>query len=183
MNDIQKEILSFWFEETKPEQWFKSTPEFDQNIQERFGDLYQKAIDGQLENWKEMPEGALAYVILLDQFSRNIYRGKPEAFATDHQSLKAAKEAVEKGFDQRLSSVQKWFLYLPYEHSEDMDDQRESVELFKTIQDEHPIAYDYALRHLVVIEKFGRFPQRNHILERTNTPEEEEYLAENGMGF
>jgi len=183
MKDSQKDILHFWFEETKPQQWFQTNPEFDALIQERFSEAYTMAKDGMFEDWKKDSDGCLALCLLLDQFPRNMFRGTPEAFATDGKALLIAKHAVSKGFDQLLAPIKRRFLYLPYEHSENLSDQKKCVELFEKMKSDDPLGYDYAVRHLEVIEKFGRFPHRNEILERENTPEEEEYLAQPGAGF
>lgn len=183
MKDMVKDILSFWFEETQPPQWFQVNPDFDAAILARFEDAYEKGALGIFDDWKTDSDGCLALVLLLDQFPRNMYRGTPKAFAADGKALVIAKFALSKGFDQVLAPIKRRFLYLPYEHSENLNDQRKSVELFEKMKKDDPLGYDYALRHLKVIESFGRFPHRNNILSRMNTPEEEEYLAQDGAGF
>lgn len=183
MTETQKQILKFWFEETQPAQWFQVGPEFDQEIITRFSVIYEQAAQALCDDWKDDPDSVLALIILLDQFPRNMFRGTAKAFATDAKALVMAKHALSKGFDQALAPIKRRFLYLPFEHSENIDDQRQSVALFETMKDEDPLGYDYALRHLDVIEKYGRFPHRNKILSRMNTPEEEEYLAQEGAGF
>ncbi len=186
------EILDFWF--GKPDEadygksrkiWFIKNPEFDKEVRSRFLNDYQQAATGQLDNWKTSSQSCLALIILLDQFSRNMFRGQPQAFATDPQALTYAKYAIERGFDQELLPIQRWFVYLPFEHSENLADQHESVELFSTLQ-HYPdcvSGVDYALRHLKVIERFGRFPHRNIILGRETTPEEAEFLKRPGSSF
>jgi uncharacterized protein (DUF924 family) len=183
MRDSKAEILHFWFEEAEPRQWFQKNADFDAQIAERFLSVYKLARDGLCDSWRQDAEGSLALCIALDQFPRNMFRDSPEAFATDEKALLVAKNAVAKGFDQALPVQKRRFLYLPYEHSEDMADQKKSVEFFARIQAEDPVGYDYALRHFKVIEQFGRFPHRNKALGRENTPEEDEYLKQPGAGF
>lgn len=186
------EILDFWFGREdepgygKPRQvWFTKKPEFDQQIQTRFRQDYELAAAGQLDDWKSSPHSCLALIILLDQFPRNMFRGTAQAFATDPQALAAAKYAVVNNFDKELLPVQRWFVYLPFEHSEDLNHQRQSVELFKQLSDDPDSAdtLSYALRHLEVIERFGRFPHRNLILGRKSTPQEAEFLTQPGSSF
>lgn len=183
MKDIQEDIIRFWFEETQPSQWFQVNPDFDALIKERFEEAYNNAVAGQFDDWQTSADGALALCILLDQMPRNMFRGTPNAFATDKKALIIAKFAISKGLDQVLPVLKRRFLYLPFEHSEVLSDQVRSVELFETIKDEDKLGHEYALRHLAVVEKYGRFPHRNKILGRENTPEEEEYLAQPGAGF
>lgn len=187
-----KEILDFWF--GNPDQpgfgkprdfWFKKTPEFDEELRTRFLKDYQKAAGGYLDEWIDLPETCLALILLLDQFPRNMFRGTPEAFATDWEALSAAQQAVAQGFDEKLLPVQRWFIYLPFEHSENLDHQRQAVKLFQQLSDDPDSAscIDYAIRHKTVIERFGRFPHRNEILGRSSTPEEKEYLKQKGSSF
>ena len=183
MNNAQEQVLQFWFEDTKPAQWFQVNPEFDRVIEEKFAETYDLGRDGLLDDWQSDADGCLALCIVLDQFPRNIFRGKPQAFETDKQALLIAKHAVVKGFDQILPVPKRRFLYMPYEHSEQIGDQRKSVALFEKMKEEDPMSYEYAVRHFDVIDRFGRFPHRNAILGRENTSEEEEYLAEPGAGF
>lgn len=183
MRDTKAEILHFWFEETDPRQWFQKNEEFDARIRERFLTSYKLAADGLCDSWGQETDGALALCILLDQFPRNMFREHKDAFATDGKALLAAKFAVARGFDQMVPVIRRRFFYLPYEHSEDLADQRKCVSLFEKIKGEDPLGYDYALRHLEVIERFGRFPHRNKVLGRENTAEEDEYLAQPGAGF
>ncbi len=183
MRDTRHEILSFWFDELSPQQWFQSNPELDDQIRERFFITYEMARDGLCDHWISDVDGALALCILLDQFPRHFFRGKPEAFATDSNALLVVKQAIRNGFDQVLEPVKRGFLYVPFQHSENMSDQNRSVELMEAMKEDNPAGYDYALRHRIVIEKYGRFPHRNEILGRQNTPDEEEYLAKPGAGF
>ncbi|MEW6495150.1 MAG: DUF924 family protein [Cyanobacteriota bacterium] len=186
------EILEFWF--GKPDdkdygksrkKWFIKNPEFDQEVRSHFFPDYQKAAAGELDDWQETALSCLALIILLDQFPRNMFRGQPQAFATDPQALAYAKHAVEKGFGQELLPIQRQFIYLPFEHSENIVDQRQCVELFSTLKDSPECAsgVDYAYRHIKVIERFGRFPHRNKILGRETTPEEAEFLQQPGSSF
>lgn len=183
MKDFQKDILDFWFVETQPPQWFQVSDDFDQIITDRFSGSYNMGVRGELDDWQNNADGALALCVLLDQMPRNMFRGTPKAFETDNKALVIAKYALSKGLDQVLTLQKRRFLYLPFEHSENVNDQRRSVELFEKIKDDDPLGYDYALRHLKVIEQFNRFPHRNKILGRDNTPEEEEHLAQSGAGF
>jgi uncharacterized protein (DUF924 family) len=188
-------ILNFWFgdsgtESTSYEQrrrfWFGKTPEFDQAIREQFHAVYAQAAAGQLDHWQDTPEGSLALILVLDQFSRNMFRDTAQAFATDPQALAAAKRAIARGFDQQLLPIQRIFLYLPLEHSEDLADQQQSVEQFRQLIAASPDlqdTFDYALRHQSVIERFGRFPHRNRLLGRDTTPEEAEFLTQPGSSF
>ena len=187
-----KEILDFWFGQAdepdygKPKAfWFSKKPEFDEQIRTLFLKHYQKAAEGYLDDWIDFPNTCLALILLLDQFPRNIFRGTPEAFATDWEALSAAQHALAQGYDLELLPVQRWFLYLPFEHSENLDDQRRAVQLFQGLSDDPDSAnrIEYSIRHLKVIERFGRFPHRNAILGRFSTPEEEEFLKEPGSSF
>lgn len=182
MRDTKREVLAFWFEETAPAQWFQRNTAFDREIRERFLMTYDMAADGLCRDWSREPDGALALCIVLDQFPRNMFRNDARAFATDADALCVAREALHKGFDLILSPVKRRFLYLPFEHSEDRADQERSVQLFGAMKADDPVAYEYALRHREVIERFGRFPHRNAVLGRESTPEEEEYLRDGG-GF
>ena len=127
----------------------------------------------------------MALILLLDQFPRNLFRGTPRAFATDPQALAAARNAVDRGFDRHFLPVRRWFLYLPFEHAEDLQLQQQSVKLFEQLRDDAASAstIDYAIRHFEVIQRFGRFPHRNQILGRQTTPEEAEFLNQPGSSF
>jgi uncharacterized protein (DUF924 family) len=187
-----QEILNFWFghrDESsygKPRQfWFASDREFDIAVRSHFQTDYELAASGKLDEWKNSPQSCLALIILLDQIPRNMFRGEPKAFATDSQALSAAKHAVNRGFDGELLPVQRWFIYLPFEHSENLADQHQSVELWHGLS-EYPDCADainYAIQHLKIIERFGRFPHRNKILGRETTPEEAEFLKQPNSSF
>lgn len=183
MKDLQKEILDFWFVQTQPQQWFQVNETFDALITEKFEDAYNEAVSGQYDEWQNSADGALALIVLLDHMPRNMYRGTPKAFASDKKALIVSKFAVSKGLDQVHSAQKRRFIYLPFEHSENLNDQRRAVELFEKIKGDAPMGYEYALRHMDVIDKYGRFPHRNEILGRDNTPEEDEYLSHEGAGF
>lgn len=186
------DILNFWFGQPNVADygkqrafWFTKNPEFDQKLQTQFISDYHQAAAGKLNSWKDTPHSCLALILLLDQFPRNIFRGTPQAFATDASALDAAQHAVMQGFDKTLLPVQRWFIYLPFEHSENLEHQRQCLELFATLSDdpESASAIDYARRHYAVIERFGRFPHRNAILGRETTPEEAEFLMQPGSSF
>lgn len=184
-----QEILEFWFADgpsAQREAWFKRSDAFDAACTERFAATLEAARAGALDHWAATPEGALALVIVLDQLSRNIHRGTPLAFAADPAARRVAAAAIARGFNAALTPVQRIFLYLPFEHSEDSADQDTAVRLFGSLRGSFEggdKTFDYALRHQDVIRRFGRFPHRNAILGRPSTPEEAAYLAEPGAGF
>ncbi|PSB55249.1 DUF924 family protein [Chamaesiphon polymorphus] len=184
------EILDFWFgtpdalnngeQYGKPRSiWFKSDPIIDREIKDRFEEVYHFAAAGLLDGWKDAASSCLALIITLDQFPRNIFRGTPTAFATDALALSIAKHAIETEIDRELLPVQRWFIYLPFEHSENIEDQLESVKLIETLtaDPDSQIAIDSARTHYELIKTFGRFPHRNQILGRVSTPAELEFLA------
>ncbi|HLU77850.1 MAG TPA: DUF924 family protein [Burkholderiales bacterium] len=185
-------VLDFWFGtadmpgygQPRPE-WFRKSDAFDETIRERFESTYEAAARGELVHWQDVPESALALVIVLDQFPRNMYRGTPRAFAADPLALSVARHIVAQGWDRSMKPVERLFVYLPYEHAEDMAMQRESVRLFETLRDDPQSVggIDYAWRHYEIIERFGRFPHRNAILGRPSTPEEIEFLKQPGSSF
>ncbi|MCF8496061.1 MAG: DUF924 domain-containing protein [Alphaproteobacteria bacterium] len=178
MRDTRHEILHFWFIETDPILWFQNSPAFDGRVREQFSVIYDMAKDGLCNPWKNDADGALALCLVLDQFPRRIYRGAAAAYATDEAALLVAKEAVHRGFDQILPHEQRFFLYLPFEHSENMADQKRNLELFKSMEAANPLAYRTAQRHFRTFERFGRFPERNEALGRPSTEEEKRWLAE-----
>ena len=187
-----QKILNFWFGKSdeinygKPRKfWFVKSDELDSKIKSQFKNIYQKAAAGELNYWQEQPLSCLALIILLDQFPRNMFRGSPQAFATDDQAKTCAELAIKRRFDIQLIPVQRWFIYLPFEHSENLKDQETALKLFDTLQAhaDSKSSIDYAYRHWEVIKKFGRFPHRNQILGRTNTPEEIEFLNQPGSSF
>ena len=184
-----QEILDFWFgREGEPgygefrEAWFRKDPEFDREVRERFEDLYEAAAAGELEGWREEARSCLALVILLDQFPRNMFRGDPRSYATDRMAQETAEYAVDRALDRELPAFQRMFLYMPFMHSEDPGHQRRSVELFRALGGEDD-ATAYAVRHMEIVERFGRFPHRNEVLGRRTTPEEAEFLTQPGSSF
>jgi uncharacterized protein (DUF924 family) len=178
MRDGRYEILQFWFEDISPQVWFQISAEFDLEVKERFLSIYQMTRDGLSHHWAGDADGSLALCIVLDQFPRHMFRGLPQAYESDAKALNYSKQAIQKGFDQILDPVKRGFLYLPFQHSEDLAEQKRSVELFGKMERDNPTGYRYAQRHLEAIEKFGRFPHRNQVLGRTSTPEELVFLKE-----
>lgn len=174
-------ILAFWFAPDARERWFAPDPAFDAEIGERFADLIEPAAAGRLDDWRSRSEGALALCLLLDQFPRNIWRGTPRAFAYDPAARRVAADAVAAGLDRGLRPEERHFIYLPFEHSEDLADQERAVALIAALGD--PGWYDYAVRHREIIARFGRFPHRNAILGRASTPEELAFLNEPNSSF
>lgn len=162
------------------QKWFRGGAEFDRECESRFLGAHLAAARREHEHWMDDAEGALALLILLDQIPRNVFRDSGHAFASDGLALHYANRAVEAGLDVQVDPALRTFMYLPFEHSEAMADQRRSVSLFRTLGDEGYL--DYAVQHLDVIEKFGRFPHRNRALGRISTPEEQAWL-EAGGGF
>ncbi len=177
-----EDVLAYWFAEGMAARWFNADEAFDQEVRQRLLPLYEEAVAGRLERWRQSARGALALVILLDQVPRNLFRGEPRAFATDAQALATTKRALAKGFDQELRQVERVFLYLPLEHCEDLADQELCVRLVGAL-DENPDWGDYARQHRDVIARFGRFPHRNAILGRETTAEEAAFLREPGSSF
>jgi uncharacterized protein (DUF924 family) len=187
------DVLEFWFGAPGSDEhglmrkcWFEKDPAFDEEIRRRFLTLLDEAAAGRLDGWADRPESLLALIVLLDQFPRNLFRNTPRAFATDARALALAQQAVAQGFDAQLMPVARAFIYLPFEHCEELDTQDRAVTLFAALakHSEKFASYlDYAERHRDVIRRFGRFPHRNAILGRTSTPEEIEFLARPGSGF
>ena len=175
------DILQFWFEEIEPEQQFKKDPVFDALIRERYGATLEGAATGKLDHWEGEPHHGLALVILLDQFPRNLFRGCAQSYATDAKVLAIAKRMVASGAYKSLAQAGQRFLFLPFEHSEVLEDQHFCMELMDTLDDKKNL--EYARKHLVIIERFGRFPHRNSILGRQTTPEEVAFLKEPDSSF
>jgi uncharacterized protein (DUF924 family) len=192
VDSLATEILDFWFGAPgTPEHgqdravWFRKDPTFDEEIRSRFADAVAAALAGAFGEWCGTPRGALARVLVLDQFTRNIYRDTPRAFAGDARALATAEDAVARGFDIELERYERWFLYMPYEHAEDIDVQRRSLVLFAALSqdmgDSGPLAW--AQKHADIVFRFGRYPHRNALLRRASTPEESAFLAEPGSRF
>ena len=186
-------VLDFWF--LPPDhsghgqaraQWFRKDEGFDAQIRTRFGALIDAAIAGGLRAWDATPHGALARLVVLDQFTRNVHRGTSRAFAGDSQALALAASMTQQGLDRQLAPMLRAFAYLPFEHAEDLAMQARAVELFQRLAQAQPgfeSMLDYAERHQEVIARFGRFPHRNAILGRTSTPQELEFLRQPGSSF
>jgi uncharacterized protein (DUF924 family) len=205
------EVLAFWFapspspsgppeDGTPVRKWFTKSAAFDAEIHERFGADIAKALDGGLEDWARMPPGdartTLAYVVLLDQMTRNTFRGSPRAFAGDARALAATLGAVDSGLDRALGWLERYVLYMPTMHAEDRGAQARGVDLFRAAGEEAAAAgapeglvavlrsaHDYAVRHRVIVDRFGRFPHRNAVLGRPSTEEEIAFLKEPGSSF
>ncbi len=201
MHPDAQAVLDFWFGPssdpghggTRPA-WFRKDPAFDAQIAERFGTLIERALAGELDGWGredgaaegERARATLARVIVLDQFTRNVFRGTARAFAGDAMALQGARALVASGLDRTLSGVQRQFAYLPFEHAEDLAHQRTAVQLFEQLaRDEPALAglHEWAQKHHDIVARFGRFPHRNAALGRASSAEEEAFLREPGSGF
>ena len=184
------DVLQFWFGEYErsaaPDaRWFTKDPAFDAEISVRFRSLHEEGANGSLSDWSNAPGDCLALVIVLDQFPRNMFRGQPHAFATDPLALSAARHAVESAYDTGMRPSERMFVYLPFEHSESLDDQWRSLALMSRLAP-YPETADvlpYAVRHWEIVRRFGRFPHRNAALARPGTPEETEFLKQPNSGF
>jgi uncharacterized protein (DUF924 family) len=178
---MHEDILSCWFEETEPRLWWSADPAFDDTIRSRFLGVLQEAAAGELYGWRTTPTGRLAEIIVLDQFSRNVYRNTPQAFAQDPMALVLAQEAVAADALHALQPVERSFLLLPYMHSESRKVHVAAEALYREFA---PAGnYDFELRHKAIIDRFGRYPHRNEILGRASTPEEIEFLQQPGSRF
>lgn len=167
-------VLQFWFEELGPEQWWKADEAVDAAIRERFGALHARLAEAVPAEWLDTAHGRLAAIIVLDQFSRNLYRGDPRSYAQDPAALALAKETLDLGLAQELTAPEKTFLYMPFQHSEKADDQARSVALFTALGDAENL--DFAEKHKLIIDRFGRFPHRNRVLGRESTQEERAFV-------
>jgi uncharacterized protein (DUF924 family) len=178
---MYQSVLKFWFEEIEPKSWWIADPDFDRQIEERFLTLLHKATQGELFSWRKEPKGRLAEIIVLDQFSRNIYRNSPLAFAQDPMALVLAQEAIAVGADEALSPIERSFLYMPYMHSESKLIQEWAERLYREngLQD----SYKFELKHKAIIDRFGRYPHRNEVLGRPSSAEETEFLKQPGSSF
>ncbi|PCK32136.1 DUF924 family protein [Pseudoalteromonas piscicida] len=171
-------IYEFWFVECTEFDWWKKSNEFDQLIKSRFGQLHSMAHQGELQQWRATAIGALCEVIVLDQFSRNIYRDTPSAFASDPLALCLTQHAIEKGFHNQLNDTEQMFLYMPMMHSESRVIHQQAQHYFKPLPN-----YDFELAHKRIIDRFGRYPHRNAILNRTSTKEELDFLKTPNSSF
>jgi uncharacterized protein (DUF924 family) len=192
MDTAVDDVLAFWFgAEGSPERgtardiWFRKDPAFDETIRARFGAAVEIALAGGFGDWCATAHGSLARIVLLDQFTRNIFRFTPRAFAGDERALATAEDAVARGFDRALGAYERWFLYLPFEHAESVEAQDRSLALFAALAGEigDPEPLEWAQKHADVIFRFGRYPHRNAILGRPSTDEELAFLAQPGSRF
>ena len=184
------DVVDFWFgppqaRGTARPEWFRKDAKLDAEIRRLFAALHASAALGEREAWRARPRPMLALVIVLDQFSRNLYRGDARAFAQDAHALACSREALARGDDAGLLPVERQFLYLPFEHSEDLADQDRAVELMRSLDafEQTRGLEEWAERHRIIIRRFGRFPHRNATLGRASTPEEIEFLKEPGSAF
>lgn len=176
-----RDVINFWFKEIKPDKWFEKDDALDLRITELFIVLHSQAMAGELYSWRKTPIGSLAEIIVIDQFSRNIYRDDPKAYAGDPLALALSQTAIANNFDKDLPAQEKQFLYMPFMHSESKLIHQEAIKLFS--EEGLGNALDYERQHKKVIDQFGRFPHRNHILERPSTAEEVTYLTHNTHFF
>ncbi len=187
------EVLDFWFgppgaaDHLRPrEQWFRKDAAFDARIAQRFGALIEAALRGELAGWASTPRGAVAQIVVLDQFTRNAFRDSARMVDGDALALAAARAMVAAGADRALPGVMRQFVYLPFEHAEDLSEQRRAVALFTQLAADEPALaglVEWAQKHCVIVARFGRFPHRNALLGRASTPEEIEFLRQPGAGF
>jgi len=173
-------VLDYWLNTVGPDGWYAGGEDLDDDVRARWQDLWAAAERGGLDHWIEGPAGSLAFIILTDQFPRNMFRGQAKSFATDSHARAAARRALEAGWDMEVPEPERQFLYLPFEHSEDAVDQALSVQLFTERLPSEPENIHHARVHAEVIRRHGRFPTRNAALSRVNSPEEEVYLATGG---
>lgn len=172
---LAKEVLDFWFVEHGQEDWFASSDEFDAKLKERFFGLHAQVAIGEASAWRATPEGRVAEIIVLDQFSRQFFRERPEAFATDGMALVLAQELVASGLDKMLTKDQRFFAYMPFMHSESLIVHDTAQQVFIDLGNEGNLKFEQM--HLEILRKFGRYPKRNEALERTSTQEELDYIS------
>ena len=173
-SDWAEQVTRYWFEELPPQAWFRKDTRVDDTIRERFAALHDEIARIRPEQLTT-PRDCLAAVIVLDQFPRNMFRDSPRSFATDALALSISQHAIAAGLDRQLDRQQRWFLYMPFQHSEDRAVQARSIELFTQLGDRENLGY--ARRHQEIIDRFGRFPHRNEVLGRVSTPEEAQFIA------
>jgi len=187
MDPLADDILDFWLGSgtSVRDEWFRKDPAFDAAIRSHFGATVDAALGGAYAQWTAEPRGELALVLLLDQFTRNLFRGTAKMFAGDVRALAVAEAAVAAGQDSALGAFERWFLYMPFEHAEDLGAQERSIELFSRLAEETGLEspLEWAEKHAAVVRRFGRYPHRNAILGRTSTPEEIAFLAQRGSSF
>ncbi len=170
-----QEVLNFWFNDLTPNDWFTKSDDLDNQIKQRFLNIYEQTKAGENEYWRKTPKGRLAEIIILDQFPRNIFRDTSQAFSTDNQALTLSQEAIRSGADKNLNDTEKQFLYMPFMHSESLKIHQTAMHLFKTL----PKIYEFEIKHKEIIESFGRYPHRNKALERISTEEEIKWMKSN----
>jgi uncharacterized protein (DUF924 family) len=174
-------VLDYWLKEISPDLWFKRDDALDEEIRAKFTDLYNRAVAGELAHWRKTPQGCLGEIILLDQFSRNLFRDDPRAYAMDNQARKIMEQALARGYDAGMSQDERRFLYMPLQHSEDAADQLRSVDLYRTLEDD--ATFQFTILHQEIIARFGRFPHRNAALGRESTVEEIDFLNQPNSSF
>ena len=179
--NMYQQIVNFWFEQIESALWWKKDDAFDALLVERFSEVHAQAVRCELFEWRREPEGRLAEIIVLDQFSRNMFRDTALAFASDAMSLTLSQEAVASGADQVLTPIQRSFLYMPFMHSESLQIHEVAVELFRKNGIQSNLEFEFS--HKKIIERFGRYPHRNNILGRVSTAQEIEFLTQPGSGF
>ncbi|MCG9492152.1 DUF924 domain-containing protein [Acinetobacter lactucae] len=177
----EQDILNFWFSPEHRSLWFAKSDDFDKKIRENFSDVHRQATQAELWSWRKTAEGRLAEIIVLDQFSRNIYRDQPQSFAYDSLALALAQEAISLQLDAQLNPEQRSFLYMPFMHSESKLIHEFALKLFQRLGNEINLSFEK--KHKVIIDRFGRYPHRNIILGRVSTPEETEFLLEPNSSF
>jgi uncharacterized protein (DUF924 family) len=183
MNSEQTSVIDFWFRHLTPSDWFRGGADLDDFVRQRFSDLLAAAREGQHDEWAQTPRGRLALILVLDQFSRHIHRGSPEAYAADEKAQHLTCEGIELGMDKPLTFAERHFFYMPLMHAEDRTLQRLCVAQFTALKAEADELLAYANSHAAIVEQFGRFPHRNAVLGRASNSEETAYLAVNGNPF
>ena len=179
--DHSETVLTFWFSDIDPQKWWTKDAQFDQLVTSHFGEILLRAARGECAHWRASARGRLAEIIVLDQFSPNVYRNTPQAFAQDGLALSCAQEAVRLGVDQQLPLSKRAFMYMPYMHSEDQRVHEQAIELFDVPGMESSLQFE--LRHKAIVDRFGRYPHRNEILGRASTLEEMMFLKQPGSSF
>lgn len=179
--DNSEAVLTFWFSDIDPQKWWAKDPHFDQLVERHFGELLRRAARGECADWRKSARGRLAEIIVLDQFSRNIHRDTPQAFAQDPLALTCAQEAIRRGDDTKLPLSKRAFMYMPFMHSEDKKIHEQAVRLFQVAGLENSLNFE--LRHKAIIDRFGRYPHRNAILGRESTVDEIQFLRQPGSSF
>ncbi len=178
---MYQKVIAFWFEDIEPSKWWAKDAAFDQLIMDKFAELHRSAKNCEFFEWRSCAQGRLAEILILDQFSRNMFRGSPLAFACDSLALALAQEAVHSAMDEKLDPIKRSFLYLPFMHSESRKIHEQAVKLYKRLGIEASLSFE--LKHKAIIDRFGRYPHRNRILGRESTEEEIAFLKQPGSGF